>query len=558
MRFQKIMCLALALAVTTGLASSAFAVTYPSFVNPTGVGNEIEFILNDAADNVTILRDGGNALDLGTLSAGRHTFDLASFSSWEIQVQRNVTAASTPNTNWYEITSNHVENPWARYERGSDVLVNSNPASPLFGTIYVNNVRNVATSGVVRQMEDGIYAITPDLVGVNLTTKAAETNSDDTSLAKKAANWQLGDQTVCGVANTANCQTFLGTVSGWRMSFDQDGNILMGDWSDSNGGIKWINPELTSGGLVLRYQDGVAVVDGTGDPDPPAERIGLIPGPNGEVHGSIASRVYAEGGVGNNLTVYAMDEDFDLDGDTFNAVGNTGNHIWKWNVGNALGQALDGADAHEQPPTLVINTSNIPQTSDGRANWLALNVGIQADALYSPQHDKWYMTQNRSNGDQAGFIVVTADDVDGNSPTLEWSSLQFAIDNNLDGNTNEVLPPDQINDPFRDMLGGMVLSPDGTKLYIHRRPTGTNPILGTTSNVLGSVIVIPLDENGVPALEVAEGQITNIDSIQIASNANSAALRGVTLDAAGNVYTTNNSAERLQIWSPLGNFRRYR
>ena len=51
------------------LANIASAVPYASGVRNTS-GTTWEFILNEAADNVTVTRDGGNPLNLGGLAAG--------------------------------------------------------------------------------------------------------------------------------------------------------------------------------------------------------------------------------------------------------------------------------------------------------------------------------------------------------------------------------------------------------------------------------------------------------------------------------------------------------
>jgi hypothetical protein len=68
------------------------------------------------------------------------------------------------------------------------------------------------------------------------------------------------------------------------------------------------------------------------------------------------------------------------------------------------------------------------------------------------------------------------------------------------------------------------------------------------------VLIIPLDANGVPNLTISAGQITNIASITTASNASNGSRRGLAMDAAGNVYTTNNISELLQVFSPGGNW----
>jgi hypothetical protein len=151
---------------------------------------------------------------------------------------------------------------------------------------------------------------------------------------------------------------------------------------------------------------------------------------------------------------------------------------------------------------------------------------------------------------------------------LEWSSLQFTLDNALDGAVDNPATPNNediagTQDVFRQMAGGMTLSEDGRTLFVHHvvqssavEGAGANPVLGTMApaEYQGAVLAIPLTEEGIPDLTVSGGLITNISTITTASNTSTLLNRGVALDAAGNVYTTNNSSERLQVFSPLGNF----
>jgi hypothetical protein len=493
-----------------GAPRAAHAVSYASGVRNTA-GAMWEFVLNEPADNVSVVRNGGNTVNLGALAAGRHVFDMTGFTTFDIKVAKSAPAV------WTDLSS--ATNSFARFEQGSDVIVQTNPSHPLFGTIYVNNDRTAAAAGASgRTMGDGVYALTADMIGVDLPTRAALTDPTDVTAAK-APGWN-----VSGTGTT-------GDVSAWRLALDGAGNLLAADWSDVNGGIKWASPDLTTGGALLVNQNGVRPlpVNGSGQ----------------EVHGSIVSRPQVSGSIGNNLVIMAMDEDLDSDGETALTAA-SGNHIWRWNVGNVLSD-------FDQPPTLVVNSTNIQDTSDFRDNWLSLNSGVLANAIYSAQHNKWYMSQNRSNGSEAGLIVVTPDGVDGNTPTLDWSSMQFTVDNSLDGNTATGF--DDIQDIFRSMGGGMTLSPDGTKLYVHRvNSSSANPVLGTTSPDPGAVLIIPLNASGIPDLQVSEGAITNLDTITTANNGSSGTRRGLALDAAGNVYTTNNVSERLQVWSPGGDW----
>ena len=526
---------ALAMALSLGVATTALAVPYASQVRNTG-GNAWEFVLNDNADAVTVLRDGGNPVSLGT-TAGRLSFDMTGFSTFEIQVSK---AAAT---GWSEF--NGGANLFADFEQPTGMAVNSIPTSPYFGTVYVNNSTTL-TTGTGRTMGDGVYSVSADLQGVDLVTLNAIPVGDAglTSLAKAPAPWDV----------TAGA-----TISAWRMNLDDAGNVLVTDWADASGGIKYAAANLASGGLVLGTQGG----PGGGVLSTVSDEFGLIP-----LHGSIISKPIVTGTLGDDLTVWALDEDLDSNLRTPPSTPLNSNNLWRWDVG-------DVTTGYTINPTLVIDSTQIPLASDGRLQFFSEgwnNVGVIAEVDRSEQHDKWYFMQPRDNGNEASLLVLTADGVDGRSPTLEWSSLQFSIDNNLDGFTDDaaVSSSTGIQDIFREAWGTQ-LSDDGTELYVMMSnqysdttsPTNNNPYVGPNSaNLPGHVLIIPLDENGVPDIQIddngtagdtSDDFLANVESIDIGANGD-IARANIDLDAAGNVYVTNNITERLQVFSPGGNW----
>lgn len=499
-------------------AGQAFAVPYASGVRNTA-GTTYEFVLNEAADNVTIKRDGGSALSLGSLSAGRHAFDLAGFNAFDIEVSNTAAAG------WATISDS--ANSFTHFGRPNGLAVNSDPSSAYFGTIYVAQGNTVDTvSG--RTQADGIYAMTADQIGVDLSNFSAVADPNSTSAVGAPSGW-----TLTGSSN-----------SPWKMGFDDASNLIVVDWSDANGGIKYASPDLQTGGLVLANEGGPG---------------GGVVGGN---HGSIVSQPYVTGSVGNNMTVWAMDEDMPSDSGGVGGAGSLtdGNSVWRWDVGNATD--YNGA------ANLEINSTNIPLSTTFDKNFLNLSVGVLADSLYSPVHDKWYLSQRRSDGNQSGLVVITADGVDGNSPTLEFSTLDFSDANGLDGYPGEF---DFVTSDILRHAGEVELSPDGSTLYVHRVAVSsnvdvggfvqTNPHLGVDSNQPGAVLIIPLDENGIPIIELDENGtpgdpsddlISNWDSVTIASNNSTHTKTGIEIDAAGNMYTTNNVSELVEVFSPGG------
>jgi hypothetical protein len=191
------------------------AVPYASAVRNT-TDSMFEFVLNEAADSITISRDGGNEIVINSPAAGRHTFDLEGFSDFEIGVAKNASPG------WTEITDTDA-NLFTHFFRATGIAINRDPSSEFFGTVYVNNP-NPAPTTSGRAQGDGIYALTADMIGVDLANDfAVVTDPNDTSLFK--APGYTVDQSL--------------TSSSYRLTLDDGGNVIVADWSDQSGGIKY-------------------------------------------------------------------------------------------------------------------------------------------------------------------------------------------------------------------------------------------------------------------------------------------------------------------------------
>lgn len=551
---QRLIAFSAAAAAALGMAGDTFAASYASGVRNTG-GNNYEFILNEAASNVTINLGGGGSTNLGALAAGRHTFTAT--GAFDIAVS----SSSAAGFNFINDLSGPTPALWTNFDRPGGLAINTNPASPYFGGIYVNQVRQFSdaansvqvVTGRGRSMGNGIYSLTADRVGVDLSTPARTVplSDNDVALAKRPG--------VTVNLNSASSATpgGGGANSFYRIGMDAAGNIIAGDWSDVAGGMKYFTADLTSGGPLLREEIGPTggVLSDTMD------ELGAIP-----LHGSIAGEPQVTGTLGVDLVVSAMDEDLDVD--LAIATANDGNSVWRWNVGSTVGNFAEAPELVVGVGSLTTAGSAPGQDSAGAKVFLDLNIGVAANAQYNAQYNKWYLSGARSNGnDSSSLVILTPEGPggDGKDIVVDWASKQFSIDNGLDGFTDGTAPESLgINDIFRQ-AHNVAFSPDGSMMYVQRRiVTGSNPYLGANSPLNGKILGIPLDENGIPDIQIDDNGtpgdttddfFTNVISITTQGAQGSlGSLSNIKVDAAGNLYFTDNIAERLEYYSLGGSF----
>ncbi len=481
-------CVAAGAALST--AGTAMAVPYATAVVQTG--NTVDFVLNETADTVTVLRDGGSALVLpGT--AGAHSFDMTGFTDYSITVDHSTAAG------WVESSSSIANAAFLNFERPNAVKVNNNPGSANFGNIYVGN-RSTLPAASGRLMGDGIYIL--NSTGLN----AGGETIDDTTAAKNG-----GDP----LAFTASSN------SPWRMTIGGDDNLYIADWSDATGGVKVMSPDGSSVSLLLATAGGPS---------------GGVVGGN---HGSVVSRPVVSGSLGTDLTLWTMDEDL------AGSVAGTGNHIWRYDIGATTSDYAGAAN-------LVVDASLDGTNSDGTVILFDLNIGVDADINRDHVSGNWIISQPRNDGNETGLLILGADvNGDPDLTNVLFNSKQFSIDNGLDGATDDILFPefDGNQDIFR-FISRVEISPDGSTMAIHRRSQGAeNPYLGTEP-----VILIPLDGSGVPILDVSDtvGNPTlGITEIAMVSQANGSR-KTLSYDLAGNLYAGSNADEQVTIWGPGG------
>lgn len=324
---------------------SARATPYASSVSV--YGSDVSFVLNEPADNVTVVFDGGaSSQDLGALNAGAHTFSLGAASTFRIVVKKDSGAGYTQGA----IKQISLDaNPLVRFNSPRGVAVNKNPSSTAFGRVYVANSAAGTTAG--RTLGDGIYVLNPDL---------SEVPGLGTNVLTAGLNWTNG--------------TGGNTESPHRLTLARDDKLYIGDWSDPNGSLFVADINVANGQNVLG---------------------GLIGGPypvtTSRIHGSI-SAAWVEGSLATgDLTAYVIDEDLQTDRTVGGGAGSgtERNSVWRWEIGA-------GPLPFETPPTKFMSP-------------LIVTDSQLADLTRGPD-GKWYVSQRRAEPATVAGVFVRASD----------------------------------------------------------------------------------------------------------------------------------------------------
>lgn len=367
----------------------------PYATSLTNDGAAISFRLNESADNVKILYNAGvDSLDLGSRTAGLHVVPLVVSGTFEISVSKSspigYAAPIAPNQGAVQQIS--VDGPTTRFRDPRGLTVNTDPASPNFGRVYVAHSTNgtVAANafGPARTLTDGIYLMNADL--------SDAVGQGDTALT-------AGIPLVTGGAAGDS-------VSPYRLSVGQDGNLYIADWSDA-GGTLWVTDPSVSAGSGFNVLGGPV-----GGPFPlTATRI----------HGSIAAALVEGSLAGGNLTAFVIDED--LQNDRATTTQTMRNTLWRHDIGAAL----------PGPETL-------PTRVGSATPWFG--IASQTMDMGRGSNGYFYVNSYRSVGnDRAGLYVLDS------SGTELWNSL---------ATTRAFLGSGSANDLLRATGGGAV-SPRG-------------------------------------------------------------------------------------------------
>lgn len=252
-------------------AQMAKAVPYAS-----GISNNagtVSFILNEAADSVRVIFDGGASTNDPGSAKGLHSFALGGATTYEIQVVKNA-----PQT-WAQISVD--TNNFVKFFQPKGIAVNLNPANlALFGRIYVGTSTAGTTAPVAsgRTTGKGIYVL----------------NADQSDALGQ------GDTELTGgifFASSAN--------SPFRIEIGQDNNLYIGDFADANANIYQTDADVSSG-------SGATMLSGIGNTANPT------------VHTTCNGSPIAKGSLAtSDLVLWAIDGQW----------GNGFGRILRWDIG---------------------------------------------------------------------------------------------------------------------------------------------------------------------------------------------------------------------------------
>jgi len=238
----------------------------------------VSFRLNEAADNVKVVSAAAVTNDLGALPAGLNSVALDVTGTFQVVVFKagppGFLTPVAPNRG--AVLQISPDTPETRFFSPRGVAVNTHPGSPHFGRIYVANATSGTVSGGLsgssRTVGDGLYAL----------------NSDFTDALGQ------GDAPLTGGLDFTTGLD----LSPYRLTIGQDDNLYVCDFSDTNGGLYVVSPEISPG-------SGTNVLGG-----PPG---GQFPVGNSRVHGSIAAAVVDGSLAAGNLLAYVIDRDLQTD-----------------------------------------------------------------------------------------------------------------------------------------------------------------------------------------------------------------------------------------------------
>jgi hypothetical protein len=315
----------------------------------TNGGSSISFRLNESADEVKIIYNGGTTTNtLGARAAGLHTIALAVTGTYQVVVFKSAGPGfrSAVDANQAAVQQISTDATPLRFNSPRGIAINKNPASPFFGRVYVANGSAGTTTTGSRPAGDGIYLLNADLSDAVGQGNTARTGG---------LNFTIGLD-----------------VAPYRLSIGEDNNLYVCEWGDTNGSLYVVDPNVSDG-------SGLNVLGGpTGSGFPVGDT---------RYHGSIAAAV-AEGSLaGGDLRVFVVDEDLQVSRTT--TTQSQRNSVWRHDIGSLL-------PGPEAMPSLVVT-----------AKWV--NFASQTMDMTRIRGSSFYVSDYRSSGNEAGVWVCDGD-----------------------------------------------------------------------------------------------------------------------------------------------------
>jgi hypothetical protein len=275
-------------------------------------GTDVSFVLNEPADWLGYQINGGPLTPLDSSARGTKTFSLnAATDAFSIVAKKTESVGYTIPTGGviaggsmglsrampeagYRLVSDPA-NPLTRYNVPCAVAVNTNPNSPLFGTVYVGN-----STPANLPAGEGLPA--RNLIGGGLYATRAD-GSDAFGYGDVAMNPQLPNSNLPAFA-TGDV-----TSNPFTLFIAEDDQLYGSDWTYSGGNLYAVDPRLTSATNVF---SGFA-----------------WRGPRPTNPSSISSS-YVEGSIAaGNLIVYARNEEMPTGS---NGEFRSDNNLWRYEI----------------------------------------------------------------------------------------------------------------------------------------------------------------------------------------------------------------------------------
>ncbi len=335
----------LAALVTLLVPGVSHAAPYASAV--TVNGNDVSFVLNESADSVKVVFNGGTStMVIGTSPepAGTKTFSQAGFTSFRIEVEKQA-APGWKSGVLQQLSSD--TNDLVKFANGRGLAVNRKPdTGGFFGRVYVSiGLSGIAAPTTVpatptRSTPEGIYVLNADLTATSLGSGAL-----------------TGSFASSGSGN-----------SPYRVTVGDKGDLFITDWSDVNGSVYKTDGNV---GGALNLLAG------------PVGSTFPVTSASGKIHGSIAAVAVSGSAATNDLKLWTIDEDLQEDRDSTTA--NQLNSIWEWNQG---GDPLPLAN----PPTRISSAG--------------INFAAQTADLAQGSDGYLYKSQYRASGNESGIFII--------------------------------------------------------------------------------------------------------------------------------------------------------